>query len=289
MAHRLVQPRAQENLLRRLGRERLQFAFHPFVPRSEHDQLHILLEEKILVREQKIDAFLLRQPAHHAKDSAFEFGIEARTFQQLHPARRLALQIRRRVARRQQNIRRRIPHRLVHAVEQTGKVLNPRLDHTVHPAAKLGRLYLLCIARTHRGDPVGKKNAAFQQADLRIILDPVDLVEFVRQIRPRKSTRREEALIGDVVNRKHRLQRQGRPVPPFRLTDQQWNQPRLPVVRMHDVGLQIRQPHGLDHRFREKDEPLRVVLVIAFAVSIRGPAVEKLLPANQIDREVFSR
>jgi len=76
----------------------------------------------------------------------------------------------------QQGIGRRIPDRVVHAVEEPGEIFQPSLNHAVETAAKLRRLDFLSVTRAHGRDPVGKEDAAFQQADLGVVFDAVDVV-----------------------------------------------------------------------------------------------------------------
>ena len=114
------------------------------------------------------------------------------------------------------------------------------MDHTVETAAEFRRLDFLRIAWTHRRHPIGEKYSAFEQADLRVVFDAVDVIKFFRQIRAGKRRSGEKPLVGDVVNRKNSLQRQRCAMPPLRLTHEQRNQRRLPIMRVNNISLQIR-------------------------------------------------
>jgi hypothetical protein len=56
-----------------------------------------------------------------------------------------------------------------------------------------------------------------------------------------------------------------------------------------DVGLQVGQPHRLDRAFAKEDEAVGIVLVVALAVAVGQPTVEKFLAADEVDREVAAR
>jgi len=47
-------------------------------------------------------------------------------------------------------------------------------------------------------------------------------------------------------------------------------------MAVHDVSLQVAEPKRLGHTFAEKNEPIRVVLVVALTVAVRPRRSKKL-------------
>ena len=98
-----------------------------------------------------------------------------------------------------------------------------------------------------------------------------------RQPREPEIVRPEAPLECEVVDRQHGLKRQS----PFAIDH--GHQRRLPVVHVEDLRRGQNAARQLRHGTREKDEALRVVVVIAAVLAIDPGPVEVLIVANQKD------
>src|SRR5687767_644816 len=115
------------------------------------------------------------------------------------------------------------------------------------------------------------------------------MVELVRKIGADKCLRGKHSLKRNIVNGEDGLERQRNGMSPLGLAQQYRQQGGLPVMAVHDVRLKIAEPQHLHHRLAEKYESFGVVVVIAFPVSVRRPAIEKFLTTNEVDFQIGPR
>ena len=208
MAHGLVQPGAERDLFRMRGGEFAQSLFVAAVPGAEDDEGAVLCDEKLAIREQKIDPLLLGQPTDHAENRPAELWIETVAAQQFRPADRLAGQVVHGIRRRQQRIGCGIPYPEIDAVEQADKILGPSLHHAFEAAGKFRSLDFLGVMRADCGHAVGEKDAALHHAHLPVKLDAIYARQLLRQIRPVERSRGKKALEGDIMNGEDGLERE---------------------------------------------------------------------------------
>ena len=142
-------------------------------------------------------------------------------------ARRLRVE-----ARGEIGVGRRIPHRVVDAVEDAGQHAGALAQQAVEPHAVLGRADLRGVGRRHRGDPVGEREARLEVADRAVILDAVDRVRVRRQADPWRAGSRGNWPWNDRLCTVMTVPRPRRAA----VVEQRRDEARLPVVRVHDVG-----------------------------------------------------
>ena len=158
------------------------------------------------------------------------------------------------VARGQVRVGRRIPDPPVGAVQDAEQptLRRPCREQSLQAAAFRRPLDLRRKGRADGGDPVGVKEPGLEEAELPPELRAVDSEHPLRQAQRRKRGRREQPLIGEVVDRDHRRRAPprcpagGRRRPMCRRgtggralgekVEIERRQPRLPVVGVDQVG-----------------------------------------------------
>ena len=250
---------------------------------TQNHQPHIIREQPVEQRQQQIDPLLLRQPRDHRQHRPARLRLQPALRQERLPARPLARQRRRRKALRQQLVRRRIPDRVIRAVQDPHKL--PRLlpHHPVEPAPLLGSQDFPRVALAHRRQRIGEKEASFEQIQPPVKLHAPRRKVIARQIRQPEMLRRKAALIREIVNRQHRLERQ----PP--LPHQHRHKRRLPVVDMKHIRRGHDPPRQFHRRFRKENEPRRRVLVVAPLLAVKRRAIKVTIRPHQKNLHAIRR
>ena len=151
------------------------------------------------------------------------------------------------VARGQVHVGRRIPHGFVDAVQDARQHVRPLAQQPVEAHAAFGRADLRRVRRRHRRDAVGEREPRLQEADRAVVLDAVDGVRVRRQAQLREQLARELPLEREVVHGHHRARPRRAAV-----VEQRGDEPRLPVVRVHDVGREARDDAARDRTPRTR-------------------------------------
>ena len=94
------------------------------------------------------------------------------------------------------------------SVNETSWKLGAVAQQAVQAAALLGGLDLAGVGRADRGDAAGILQARLHERQLAVVLHAVRLHEVQRQPELGELVRREQPLVGDVVDREHRVARQ---------------------------------------------------------------------------------
>lgn len=94
----------------------------------------------------------------------------------------------------------RIPDIFVDAVDDAGQDRSSALQHTSHPHPLFFRQDFAGIGRRYGRDCVTHSNAGFQEADIAIILEGVDVKEMVGKAQGREYACGKLALKGKVVD-----------------------------------------------------------------------------------------
>src|SRR5215217_4789487 len=98
--------------------------------------------------------------------------------------------------------------------------------------------------------------------------------ELRRQIREIKVESPEAALVGNVVDRQNRAERQSMCM--YENGHQCWR----PIVRMQNLQLRCQSPGQLYDCFAEKNESRSVILVRFAALAVNSSAVKKLIATD---------
>ena len=172
-----------------------------------------LLHQFLQRAREDLDALLRGQARHeprHRPGRARTCGelvesVEPQLLQQVRAAGAFAGQILRPVRLTQMRIGLGIPARVIHSVDNPLQVRAARRDHRVESEPAFGGLDLLRVRWADRGNPIGEDDAALEQVHLAVELQRVRREKPPGQIRQRKIQAPEHSLIGDVVDRQHRL------------------------------------------------------------------------------------
>ena len=250
------------------------------VPAAQQCQLDAQLTHLRQRLQDKVGPLLAGQPADHDRQHTVRIDREAQLLLHAGLVLDLAAQVMKAVVGTDQRVGLRIPDRLVNAVEDAREALAPLQQHALHAGTALRRGDLVGIARADRAQPVGKHQPALHEAALPVIFQaaghprPQDMR---RQVQPRRLLQREEPLVDQVMDAEHGLH------PAHRVQRQiHRRQPRVPVMRMQDVGL----PPGIDvppgqmrpHPAQQRKSPdvvgpvavVRAQIGVAFAPEVPG-------------------
>ena len=179
----------------------------------------------------------------------------------------------------------RIPFLVVHAVENSKKPVLPPAQKPVQAAAEFLRRDFARITRADRGDDVGKSDSGLETIQLAVKLRAFDREKFRRQIGQRKRVRRENALIGEIVNGQAGRRRIP---PPFRallLQHQRRHQAGLPVVDVHHVRPPRQIAREMRDAFGKENKPLGVVGIADVVFLVKSGAMVKFRLVNEINRQ----
>ena len=173
----------------------------------------------------------------------------------------------------------RVPGLGVDAVEYAAKTILALAQQAFQPAAELLALDLRGIGRADGGDAVRESDAPLDKAELIVKLQRKRRPVTGWQAQPDEGFAREQALIGKVVNGEHRSG-------PLRLVVQQCrDEPRLPVIAVHDVGFPVQaQPvaRQFHRKMAEQGETLGIVRPgLAVRPEVRVAATAKITLMNQ--------
>ena len=167
-----------------------------------------------------------------------------------------------------------VPHPGVDAVDDAVQRAGAGGDQPVEAHAEGRRLDLLGIGRADGGDRARVGEAGLQVADAAVELDAVEARGLRRQLERGEDAGGEAALEGDVVDRHHRR--------PRHAVEAQvgGREARLPVVRVHEIGQELRHhPHGdVGGGAAERAEAAPVVRVVGaarVAIGAAGTVVER--------------
>ena len=133
----------------------------------------------------------------------------------------------------------RIPHQIVHAIENSGQNRRARTQYTFQAGTLLVGKNFARVAGTDRGDAVGELQASLHERDLMVELNAIDSKEVIWKAQGGENFSGKKPLVGEIVNGKNRC------CPgTFTALGQgqiQWCQACMPIVTMQDVRL----PEGI--------------------------------------------
>ena len=210
--------------------------FHPRIARAKHDQPAAPQHEIGDDGGQKVDALLVGQAAdddgQRTGDIQPEFLAQAcpcgdLSGQGFRPERRF--------------FRPRVPDGRVDPVQDARHHRPPRGQHALQTHAELGSHQFGGIGRRHGGDPVRRHQPALQRRDSTVIFQCVRVERMTGQPQDPQHVTGCPALKGDVVDGQNRLAAAVAVIGKIRR-----GQPRLPVMRMQDIGFPVRQPFAGD-------------------------------------------
>ena len=222
---------------------------------------------------EQIDPLLPGQPAHqHQQRRAV--GMQAEAGFERGAVHGAALQLAGGEGRGEQRVGLGVPHLGVDAVDDAVQRPGAGGDQPVEAHAEVRGLDLLGIGRADGGDRARVGEAGLQVADAAEELDPVEARGLRRQLERGEDAGGKAALEGDVVDRHHRR--------PRHAVEAQvgGREARLPVVRVHEIGQELRHhPHGdVGRGAAERAEAAPVVRVVGaarVAIGTAGAVVER--------------
>ena len=255
-------------------------AEEPFVfalPSSQHHQRQILLHHFGRHLGDQVETFLIRETRDDANQRTLQMlGLVGRQFeilQQIFLTGFFAFQILRRIVLGDERIVLRIPHGVIHSVQNPHQVPRPLANHAIKRAAVFRRLNFERVATAHGRKIIGKKDAALQEIHVAVEFQPVVSEKRFRQAGGFQHRAWKHALIGQIVNGQHHRQVARDRVFAVLRAHQQRNQRRLPIVAMNH----IRQPdalHEFDGGAAIFGEALGVVRIIDAFLAIELLAIE---------------
>ncbi len=215
-----------------LGRGGPERVLHPPLARAEQHELRLDVEQGWNRGEEEVEPFLVRQPADDAEQETVGHRLNPERVLQGPLVGASSGQRPGPVGMRQQGVGGGVPHRLVDAVADAGEVMGAGPQQAVEAHAVLGRQDLGRVGGRHGGDTVGVDEPGLQEADLVVVFEARGREGLPGEAEPRQDVGREQAWESHVVDREHGAD-------PRRLAEPQigGGQPRLPVVRLENVGL----------------------------------------------------
>ena len=243
---------------------------------AQHDQLdagvHQLADDAL----DQVKALLIGQAGDDAHDRRIRVDVQAQLLLQLLLAVLLAAQVIRIVVRVDHRILRRIVIVHVDAVEDAGELALACAQQAVQALAVERGLNLVGVARGHGGQLVGVDEAGLHVVRAAVALQLVAGEQAVAQAQGiLHGLDREHALILQVVDGVHGLhvliEREVRVLD----LQQRRNHAGLPVVAVHDVGLEAQVRKRVNDRAAEEAEAL--ILIAAQAVDVAAAEVEMIV------------
>ena len=284
MRELLVEADRHADALRMARRERGERRFVLALAAPEHANLRAELEELVRRRAQEIDALLVREAAHRAKERRCRLLGEIEPPLQRRLVAALALEARPGIALGDQRVVHRIPQLGVDAVDDAAQDAAALAQHAVQPAARLLALDLARISRAHRGDGVGVDQPALQEREAPVELHALDREAGRRQLEALEQRGIENSLEGEVMHRHHGA---GATVAEMQIHGRER---RGPVVAMQDLrppferrGAACEERRGA--RQHAKAQPVvRPVLARAILVGTAFAVVQR----RRIDEQVVA-
>ena len=175
---------------------------------------------------------------------------------------------------------------VIEAIENAQHIGCPLAQHAFEAEALLGLHDFFGIRRAHGGYLVGKNQGAFQKIDAAIIFQKTRCKIRRVQLQERPGRLGKDPLKPQIVDRENVSRRSELGIA-FRLGLQKYHSQRgLPVVAMDDIGSLA--AHQLESGAAEEREALGVVGIIAGSPSVEMLAIEVLVGANQVNRNIFA-
>ena len=190
------------------------------------------------------------------------------------------------IMRRDEGIGLRIPFRIVHAVQNAGKRLAPRPQHAVQSEAIFRSLNLAGVGGTDRVQRIGIVEPALQITDFAEELQPVR-TELLASAEPDigHGGGGKKPVVSHVVNGEQRAYAQERRIVAIDSAQISRRQPRLPIVRMQDIG----PPHApaeLERRLRQDRETDVIIGIVLAVFAIEAGAVVQRRVVQEIERRL---
>src|SRR5262245_26137672 len=135
-------------------------------------------------------------------------------------------------------------------------------QHSIQTAPACRRQDFAPIVLAHSRGSVGVKNAALEKIQPSEKLYALERKELLRQIREMKIESPEAALVGNVVNRQNRAERQS-----VRMHEN-GHQRRRPIVHLQNLQLRCQSPGQFDDCFGEKNESRGIIFVWLAALAV---------------------
>ncbi len=171
------------------------------------------------------------------------------------------------------NVGGRIPQRVVDAVQDAGEIARAMAQQSVEAHAARRRTDFRRIRRRYGRDAIGQLEPGLQIADRAVIFDAVDRIRVPRQTERIQQVAAELALERQVVHGHH-----GAGARPSRIVQIRRRETRLPVVRVHDIGNELRDCAMANGRrgMRKRGETKRVVAPHVAARVRVGTAIARI-------------
>ncbi len=158
-------------------------------------------------------------------------------------------------------------------------------QHAVELRAVLRGLDLARVGGAHGGHDVGRHDALLEQVDAAVELEPFDREVLPAQAQRGQRGAREDALVGEVVDREHRARRRERGGLGHEGLEVAGHEGGGPVVAMHDVDRAAAGDalaHDLGRGPRQDGEAQGVVGVVLAALAVDAGAIEE---AGRVDHD----
>ena len=138
------------------------------------------LEAHLFVH-QDVESFLRHESRHHSEDGTARRTGKLDAIKQQIAAEEFSIKMARIVSVRQEAIRRRIPARIVRAIQNSGELVRVFAQHDIEPAAAFRRQHFAAKTLAHGRDLIGENDAALEQ-----IHSPEELQAAQREVAFRK-------------------------------------------------------------------------------------------------------
>src|SRR5262245_55124899 len=139
----------------------------------------------------------------------------------------------------------RVPFLIIDSVQNSDQRIPPAAQHSVQAPAKLLSRDFTGVSRTHCRYPVRVNDPGFETIHPAVKLDPFGMKIIRRQIRQAVLRWRKMPLVGKVVNCETSS---GSVPPPFTdllMLDEKRYEPRLPVMKMHNIRPERQNPRQM--------------------------------------------
>src|SRR3984893_5174224 len=130
---------------------------------AKNDQSDIIREQPIQQRHKNLETFFLYHASDHSKNRTVRRRREIRLCEQSIATNLLSPKRARIVLHWEQRIGRRIPARVIRAVQNPNKAMRVFAKHAIETTTARRRLHFAPVALAHRCDPVGMENSPFEE------------------------------------------------------------------------------------------------------------------------------
>src|SRR6266545_7680214 len=149
-------------------------------------------------------------------------------------------------------------------------------QYPIETAADGWRQDFAAVMLAYGCDPIGIQNSALKKIQPSEELDSMEGEKPLRQICKPEIESPKTALVSNMMNGQHGLERQ-----PLRMHKHR-HQRGSPIVRMQNLQLRRQSARQLQRRLAKKDKSRGVILIRLAPFAVHSVAIEKFVAANQI-------